>query len=126
MLRIDALRDKLIVGDRAGDALYGRIFVVSAFGGITDLLLEHKTSGAPGAFAAFVGGDSDHGWHDRLDKVADAMCAAQAQVLDHAADIERADVFVRDRVLGARNCLIDLQRLCSHGDFHLSEHMGSA
>jgi len=97
MPRIDELLDPLIVGDRTDDARYGRIYVVSAVGGITDLPLEHKKSGLPGAFAAFVGGDSDPGWHDRLDQVAQAMCAAQARVLDHA-DIERADAFVHDRV----------------------------
>ena len=124
MSRIDELRDALIIGERDEADLYGRIFVVSAFGGITNLLLEHKKSGEPGAFAAFANDDSDHGWHDRLDKVAQAMTEAHARVLDNPADIERADAFVRDRVLGARNCLIDLQRLCSYGHFRLSEHMG--
>lgn len=125
MSRIDELRDTLIVRGRQGADLYGRILVVSAFGGITNLLLEHKKSGEPGAFAAFANNDSDHGWHDRLDRAADAMNEAHAQVLDHAADIKRADAFVRDRILGARNCLIDLQRLCSYGHFRLSEHMAS-
>jgi aspartate kinase len=52
------------------------------------------------------------------------MMAAHRAVLDNPADVERADAFVGDRVLGARNCLIDLQRLCSYGHFRLSEHMG--
>jgi aspartate kinase len=30
---------------KAGKPLYHRIFIVSAFGGMTDLLLEHKHSG---------------------------------------------------------------------------------
>jgi aspartate kinase len=124
MSRIDELRDTLIVADRDEADLYGRIFVVSAFGGITNLLLEHKKTGEPGAFATFAADDSDHGWHDRLDKVAEAMKAAHGRVLDSAADIERADAFVEDRLHGARGCLIDLQRLCSHGHFRLSEHMG--
>ncbi|GKY89169.1 aspartate kinase [Sinisalibacter aestuarii] len=124
MSRIDELRDTLIVGSREGSGLYGRIFVVSAFGGITDLLLEHKKTGEPGAFAAFANNDADHGWHDRLDKAAAAMVAAHSRVLGHPADIERADAFVQDRLHGARGCLIDLQRLCSYGHFRLSEHMG--
>lgn len=41
MSRIHELRDALIVGDRKADALFHRVFVVSAFGGITNLLLEH-------------------------------------------------------------------------------------
>lgn len=124
MSRLDELVDTLLIGGRDGAALYGRIFVVSAFGGITNLLLEHKKTGEPGAFAAFANDDADHAWHDRLDRVAEAMRAAHRKVLDHAADIERADAFVADRLHGARSCLIDLQRLCSHGHFRLSEHMG--
>lgn len=123
MSRIHELRDTLIIGDRNGAELYGRIFVVSAFGGITNLLLEHKKSGKAGVYAAFASSDSDHGWHEALDRVAEAMAEAHHTVLDHPADIERADAFVRDRILGARNCLIDLQRLCSYGHFRLSEHM---
>ncbi|MBZ4023535.1 aspartate kinase [Rhodobacter sp. TJ_12] len=125
MSRIDELRDALIIGDREGPDLYGRIFVVSAFGGITNLLLEHKKTGEPGVFAAFANDDvSDHGWHERLDTVAQAMREAHAHVLDHPADVESADAFVRERVLGARDCLIDLQRLVSYGHFRLYEHMG--
>ncbi|SMH52407.1 aspartate kinase [Maritimibacter sp. HL-12] len=124
MSRVNELRDTLFIGGREGEDLYGRVFVVSAFGGITDLLLEHKKSGKAGAYATFVGDDSDHAWHDSLDRVAEAMMAAHRAVLDNPADVERADAFVGDRVLGARNCLIDLQRLCSYGHFRLSEHMG--
>jgi aspartate kinase len=123
MSRVNELMESLIIGGREGADLYGRMFVVSAFGGITNLLLEHKKSGAPGVFAAFASEDGGQGWHDHLDRVAEAMTEAHAKVLDHPADIERADAFVADRVMGARNCLIDLQRLCSYGPFRLSAHM---
>ncbi|SNT76132.1 aspartate kinase [Paracoccus seriniphilus] len=123
MSRVNELRDSLFIAGRKGGSLYGRIFVVSAFGGITNLLLEHKKSGEAGVYAAFANSDSDHRWHDALDRVADAMSQAHGQVLEHPADIERAGAFVKDRLLGARNCLIDLQRLCSYGHFRLSEHM---
>ncbi|MBO9454564.1 aspartate kinase [Paracoccus sp. R12_1] len=123
MSRVDELRDTLLIGDREGSDLYNRIFVVSAFGGITNLLLEHKKSGEAGVYAAFANSDGDHSWHQALDRVEAEMIAAHKAVLDHPGDIERADAFVRDRLLGARNCLIDLQRLCSYGHFRLSEHM---
>lgn len=123
MSRINELRDNLIIGNRKDAELYGRVFVVSAFGGITNLLLEHKKSGEAGVYASFANSDDDHGWHEALDRVTGAMIEAHHAVLDHSADIETADSFVRDRILGARNCLIDLQRLCSYGHFRLSEHM---
>lgn len=121
MSRVHELRDTVLIGDPA--APYGRIFVVSAFGGITNLLLEHKKSGEPGVYAAFASGEGDHGWLAALDRASDAMIEAHRVVLDHPGDLERADAFVRDRLVGARNCLIDLQRLCSYGHFRLSEHM---
>ncbi|WP_172299003.1 aspartate kinase [Pseudoruegeria sp. HB172150] len=123
MSRVNELRDTLFIGDRERDDLYGRVFVVSAFGGITDLLLEHKKSGEPGVYAQFSNADNDRGWHEALDRVAKAMEEAHREVLTHPGDVEQAHVFVRDRIEGARNCLIDLQRLCSYGHFRLSEHM---
>ncbi len=124
MSRIHELKDTLIIGDREGEDLYGRVFVVSAFGGITDLLLEHKKSGEAGVYGAFANDSSGHIWHEKLDEVAKAMTEAHGKVLSNKADIERADAFVHDRVLGLRNCLIDLQRLCSYSHFRLSQMMG--
>jgi len=124
MSRIDELLGTLLIGEREGAALYGRIFVVSAFGGITDLLLEHKKSGRPGVYALFANDDDDHGWLDALSQVADAMRAAHGRVLDHTGDRAMAEEFVRERIEGARSCLFDLQRLCSFGHFRLASHMG--
>jgi len=123
MSRVHDLVDTLFLGDREGANLYNRIFVVSAFGGITDLLLEQKKTGEPGVYALFSTADNDQGWSDALNRVADAMRAAQRDVLDHPADLAAADDFVRERIEGARSCLIDLQRLCSYGHFRLSSHM---
>ena len=84
MSRVHELRDTVLIADR--DAPYGRIFVVSAFGGITNLLLEHKKSGEPGVYAAFASGDGDHGWLAALDRASDAMIEAHRAVLDHPGD----------------------------------------
>ena len=37
-----AVFENILIGDRCGEDLYNRIFVVSAYSGMTDLLLEHK------------------------------------------------------------------------------------
>ncbi len=121
MSRAHELRDRLFM--REGKAEYGRIFVVSAFGGITNLLLEHKKTGQPGVYGRFANADGDTGWQAALDEVADAMRQAHRAVLDDGADIAAADAFVAERTHGARSCLVDLQRLCSYGHFRLSDHM---
>ena len=123
MSRLTDLRDTLLIGSRKGDALYNRIFVVSAFAGITNLLLEHKKTGEPGVYASFANASEGHGWLTALDRVGEAMRTAHHGVLSHSADLLQADEFVRDRVEGARSCLFDLQRLCSYGHFRLSQHM---
>lgn len=123
MSRVRELKDTLFLGDRTGDELYGRIFVVSAFGGITNMLLEDKKTGAPGVYGHFINADTKHHWQEAVTRVADEMRKLNREVLDHPADIEQADGFVSDRTVGAHNCLIDLQRLCAYGHFRLSEHM---
>lgn len=109
---------------RGGADPYNRIFVVSAYAGITDLLLEHKKTGEPGVYARFSNASNDHGWSDALNSVMTAMNDAHRKVLDGPGDVREADDFVRERIEGARSCLIDLQRLCSYGHFRLSQHMG--
>lgn len=123
MSRTRELLDSLFIGERSEDDLYNRVFVVSAYGGITNLLLEDKKTGEPGVYGLFASADNDHGWMDALNRVGEAMNAAHREVLDHPGDLQAADDFVRDRIEGARSCLLDLQRLCSYGHFRLSQHM---
>lgn len=123
MSRLKELRDTLLIGPRKGADLYNRVFVVSAFGGITNLLLEHKKTGEPGVYSSFVNASEGHGWLSALDRVAEAMREAHHGILVHPADLSQADEFVRDRIEGARSCLFDLQRLCSYGHFRLTQHM---
>jgi len=122
MSRSADLLQPLLLND-GGDP-YGRVFVVSAYGGITDMLLEHKKTGEQGVYAYFANAENAHGWSDALNRVAQAMNDAHRKVLSAPGDIQAADDFVRERIEGARSCLIDLQRLCSYGHFRLSQHMG--
>ena len=47
MSRFGELLRNIFIGDRKGAELYNRIFVVSAYGGITNMLLENKKTAAP-------------------------------------------------------------------------------
>ena len=123
MSRARELIDTILIGKRAEAELYERVLVVSAFGGITDKLLEHKKSGEPGVYALFAQADNEHGWLEALSGVNRAMRAINHDMFDDAGDRHAADDFVRERIEGARGCLIDLQRLCSYGHFQLGEHM---
>ncbi len=74
----DIVLDNVLIAGRSGAALYGRVFVVSAFAGMTDLLLDHKKTGAPGVYARFLADEEDHPWLEALTAVRKAMGAINA------------------------------------------------
>ena len=123
MSRTDALLKNVIIGNRSGADLYNRIFVVSAYGGMTDRLLEHKKSGEPGVYGLFASSESGWRWGDALTEVAEAMIAKNAEIFEDPMARSHADSFIRERVEGVRSCLIDLNRLCSYGHFQLEHHL---
>lgn len=123
MSRASELVGTLFLGNRTSGTVYGRVFVVSAFGGVTNMLLEHKKTGSPGVYARFASDDAGAGWQDALRDTAGRMTEIHTAILAHSADRERADAFVRDRIEGARACLMDLQRLGSYGHFRISQQM---
>ncbi len=107
------------------DDPYRRAFVVSAYAGMTNALLEHKKSGEPGVYSLFASAENQWAWSDALSKVGDAMRRQNARVFDSEGDREIADAFVTERTEGVRSCLIDLNRLCSYGQFRIDEHLAT-
>jgi aspartate kinase len=125
MSRVDELLRTVLIGDLQGEALYQRIFVVSAYGGVTDMLLEHKHSGDPGVYALFNEGEEDGLWQEALGRTLAHMCSLNASIFDHDEDLARADGFIRERVEAVQGSLQDLRNLCSSGHFHLDAHLGT-
>ncbi len=123
MSEYKAVRDNIVLYNREKSELYGRIFVVSAYGGVTNILLEHKKTGEPGVYELFANDDSDWGWGDALTKVSQQLCDINAKMFEDTPLLQQANQFVRERVEGVRSCLLDLQRLCSYGHFRLDEHL---
>ena len=123
MSRVDAVFDNILIGKRDDASLYERIFIVSAYGGMTDLLLEHKKSGDAGVFSLFSEGEQAWMWSDALTRVAERMCEKNAEMFSDEDALHSADQFIRERIEGARSCLLDLQRLCSYGHFQLEQHL---
>ncbi|WDR07081.1 aspartate kinase [Devosia rhodophyticola] len=123
MSRTRELLDTVLIGSRQGTELYNRIIVVSAYGGMTDALLEHKKSGEPGVYSLFSSAESGWSWGDALSRVASAMLEKNAEIFGDDNSREVADRFVKERVEGVRSCLIDLARLCSFGHFQLEQHL---
>lgn len=119
----EAILRNVLIAERKGEALYNRIFVVSAYSGMTNRLLEHKKSGEPGVFSLFAGAGNKWAWTEALSAVAVAMEEKNAEIFGGDPEQVTADTFVRERIEDVRNCLIDLHRLCSYGQFRLDENL---
>ncbi|WP_445376327.1 aspartate kinase [Niveispirillum fermenti] len=121
----DTVLRNVLIGGRSGDALYRRIFVVSAYAGITNLLLEHKKTGEPGVYATFINDGTGDEWGGALERLKSAMLERNATIFTPGPSRHQADAFVAERVEGVRQCLDDLHRLRSHGHFRLAEPLAA-
>jgi len=115
--------DNVLIGGRKGTDLYQRIFVVSAYAGMTDLLLEQKRSGEPGVYARFIADEDPDGWRQAMDAVRRAMHERNATMFVRADRLAEADAFVDMRIDAVTACLGDLARLRSHGRFCVKEQL---
>jgi len=121
MSQFDRILENVIIGTRPQEGMYNRIFVVSAYGGVTDLLLENKKTGVPGVFERFRQQAPD--WSHSLEIVADKLKEINANLGPLGLDIEQANFFVNERIEGIRNCLKNLRQLCSYGHFRLENYL---
>ncbi len=113
MSRLGELLETVFLQGRSPENLYGRIFVVSAFGGVTNALLSNKKTGEAGVFELFASGDP--AWTRHLEKVGDLMCGIHAAFESLGLDLSLADAFVKERIQGIHSCLNDLMRVRSFG-----------
>ena len=113
MSRFGELLDNIIIGRRTGSDLYNRVFVVSAYGGITNLLLENKKTGEPGVYAHFAAGSD--AWREKLEETRQAMLRCNESFRAIGLDTDDADRFVNERMNGIRDCLNHLRQLRTFG-----------
>lgn len=119
-----SVRDNIIRKPTQPDTLYQRMFVVSAYGGITNQLLEHKKSGEPGIYARFSASIEDDSWTHDLTCLKANMQAINAELFAENDELlKQANSFIGERLDDAERCLLDLQRLCQHGHFELDSHL---
>lgn len=118
--------DDVLIAGREGAELYNRIFVVSAYAGMTDLLLENKKSGVPGVYGRFLADDGANGWRVALDDVRKAMHARNEALFATNASRDEARIFVDMRIDAVSACLEDLARLRSHGRFCVNDQLVTA
>jgi len=123
MSRFSELMDTILIGDRSGEELYNRIFVVSAYGGITNLLLEHKKTGEPGAYARFANAENESAWREALAEVKARMVEINRELFGDTDERTQADAFITQRIGDVEAIMSNLEELCSYGHFQLDDHL---
>lgn len=121
MSRFGEVLNNVIIGDRAPSELYNRLFIVSAYGGITNLLLENKKNGEPGVYGKFAAGDE--AWQEALERVRQEMIRFNRSFESIGLDQAVADRFVNQRIDGIRDCLNDLMRIRAYGHFNAKSYL---
>jgi aspartate kinase len=75
--------------------VYGRVYVVSAYSGVTNQLLEHKKTGEKGIYAKFASGDA---YGTALDALTGKLKAINKELAPLGLDLAVADGFLEKRM----------------------------
>ena len=102
----------IVLFERTGDALYNRIFVVSAFGGVTNMLLENKKTGEPGVYHRLAGHKN---FTHSLDDVTGKLQEMNKKYVPLGLDLKAADIFIEKRIDDAQKYLEDLANILASG-----------
>jgi len=103
--------------------LYNRVFVVSAYAGITNALLEHKKTDVPGVYALFTDAEDEDAWRTALNDLRDQIHQINVVLFQERALLKQANAFIDQRLYDAEQVLNNLQALCQHGHFELEDHL---
>jgi aspartate kinase len=119
-----SVRENIIIKG-SGEGLYQRVYIVLAYGRISDQLLEHKKSGKPGIYGLFACGMEGDSWSLKYEELTAEIYQINQRLFGVGDLLMQANKFLDERLEDARQCLLDLQSLCQHGYFFLEVHLGT-
>src|ERR1700733_7447141 len=102
----------IILFERSGKQLYNRIFVVSAFSGVTNLLLEDKKTGAPGVYHVLA---NYKDFHKPLNGLILKLKQINKSYENLGLNLAEADSFVEQRINDAKAYLDNLANILASG-----------
>ncbi|MFC4143123.1 aspartate kinase [Pedobacter mendelii] len=104
--------DNIIFYQKTGEDLYNRVFVVSAFAGVTDILLENKKTGAPGIYHKI---SKNQDFKVQMQFLVSELKTINLKYAALGLDLQAADFFVEKHVKKALEYLEDLVNILSSG-----------
>jgi aspartate kinase len=112
MSKFQEVLQNIIIGNREAGEFYNRIFVVSAYSGVTNWLLEHKKTGEPGVYDLFV---RNQDYNSALDTLLEKLLKINETFADIKLDLSVAGKFITNRIKQCKNYLNSLAEVLASG-----------
>jgi aspartate kinase len=91
---------------------YGRVFVVSAYGGVTNLLLEDKKTKDPGIYTQFI---TKQNYEAGINKLLEKLHEMNELYVDIGLNLAEANAFVTERIKQIKVYLNSMDKVISSG-----------
>ncbi|CAG0898494.1 unnamed protein product [Cyprideis torosa] len=115
MSRFPEIIDNIIL--HRPEDIYGRIYVVSAYSGITNGLLEHKKTGVPGIYKVF----QEKGDYPRkMLLLQESLFRINADLVEVGLDLTEANLFIGERIKQSISILKSMDNVLASG--YVSQH----
>lgn len=112
MSALEDVLNNIIFYERKDSDLYNRIFVVSAFSGVTNMLLENKKTGAPGVYHKIA---NSKGYQKPLIDLTKKLQEINKKYVHIGLNLEVADAFIEQRIAQAQKYLESLVNVMASG-----------
>ncbi|HWZ13665.1 MAG TPA: aspartate kinase [Mucilaginibacter sp.] len=112
MSALQGVLNNIIFYQPRGKDIYNRVFVVSAFSGVTDMLLENKKTGSPGVYHHLA---KHQDFSKSLNTVVIKLKAINRDYAALGLDLAVADRFIEDHIRKAQKFLSNLANILASG-----------
>jgi aspartate kinase len=116
MSRFGEVLNNVILKDK--NDIYNRIYVVSAYSGVTNELLEHKKTGQPGIYQSF---QQNAEYEPAMISLQNRLCEMNRNFEGIGLNLALADQFICERISFAVNILKSMDTVISSGYVNRSE-----
>ncbi len=110
MSRFPEIIDNIIL--RRKNDIFGRVYVVSAYAGVTDELLEHKKTGQPGIYKLF---EEQENYPKKMLMLRDRLFELNESFVETGLQLQVANDFIEDRIDLAINILRSMDNVLASG-----------
>ena len=123
MSQFDKVLENIIKNPSNKRHLYNRIFVVSAYSGVTNMLLEHKKTQEEGIYAKFI---HEKNFNAAMQDLNHQLKGINEKLEPIGLDILKANLFISKRIYKVEQYLNNLRNILSLGYFNQKELLLSA